>query len=223
MKRTHVGLTLALTLSLGLIVAFLLLAGLPTSPALAQSGTGTVRVARSHPSAVDSSGCGSVGTPCQTIQYAVDEAQPGEEVLVAEGWYDDGQNFYGGTDQVVYISKTLELRGGYTYTNWAMSDPDQYRTVIDAEGDGRAVMITGPITVTIEGFEIINGDGTEQQGCDGQHPHRHDQPVPQPCRAACQPLGINQKHHRSPGDRPMPLPVDQVDQDRQTDQGQSGK
>jgi hypothetical protein len=62
MKRCHVGLTVSLTLSMGLLVAFLLLAGQGASTALAQGGTGTVCVAEIHPNSQDIATCGSVTT-----------------------------------------------------------------------------------------------------------------------------------------------------------------
>ena len=165
MKRPHFGLFVSLSLTLGLIVVFALLTASTSRPSLAQGGSGTVRVARNHPGAQDNTGCGSEGTPCKTIQHAVNEAQAGDQVLVAAGRYDDGVNSYGGRDQAVYISKTLDLRGGYTYTNWALSDPGQYTTTIDANDAGRVILITGPVTVTIEGFEIVEGNATALRGC----------------------------------------------------------
>ena len=53
-------------------------------PALAQGGTGIVRVATSG---TDVPGCGSEEDPCETIQYAADEAVEGDEVRVAAGTY----------------------------------------------------------------------------------------------------------------------------------------
>jgi len=60
--------------------------------------------------------------------------------------------------QVVYISKTLTLRGGYTTTNWTVSDPVANPTTLDAQGQGRVLSILGEISPTIEGLRITNGN-----------------------------------------------------------------
>ena len=60
----------------------------------------------------------------------------------------------------------------------------------------------------------------EEQGRDGRHPHRHDQPVPQPRVAAGQGLGRHQEHHRRPGHGLEPALVDEVDDERQAHQRQ---
>jgi hypothetical protein len=59
--------------------------------------------------------------------------------------------------QVVYISKTITLRGGYTTTNWTTSDPEANPTTLDAQGQGRVFYITGDISPTIEGLRIVAG------------------------------------------------------------------
>ena len=108
-----------------------------------------------------SNDCTDTLTPCATIQHAVDQATPDDEIRVAAGTY-TGTNGYGGLSQVIYISKTVMVRGGYTTTNWAMPDPDANPTVVDAEGDGRVFYITGDISVTLEGLSITGGDATDQ-------------------------------------------------------------
>ena len=103
-------------------------------------------------------GCGGA-TPCYTtIQGAVEAAdEPGDVVKVAMGVYTDVNN-YAGLAQVVYISKTLNLQGGYTTTNWASSYPVTQPTVLDAKGDGRGLCVSGNITVTLEGLHIQGGN-----------------------------------------------------------------
>jgi hypothetical protein len=64
----------------------LLLCVLLDEAILAQSGSGVIPVATTGADAV---GCGSAGSPCRTLQFAVDQALPGEEIRVAEGTYSE--------------------------------------------------------------------------------------------------------------------------------------
>jgi hypothetical protein len=64
--------------------------------------------------------------------------------------------------QVMYIDKSLTVRGGYTVTDWTTARPELYPTVIDPQGRGRGSYIsipdwTTPITVTLEGLSITHG------------------------------------------------------------------
>ncbi|GAG35654.1 unnamed protein product, partial [marine sediment metagenome] len=119
----------------------------------AQSGTGVIRVSTTGTDAV---GCGGV-TPCRTIQYAVDQALPGEEIRVAQGTY-TGVSARSGMTQVVYISKTVTIRGGYTPANWTTPNPDANLTTVDAQSMGRVLVISGTITPHIEGLRITGGN-----------------------------------------------------------------
>ncbi len=148
-----------------LVLLWLLGGGAP--PVLAQAGTGIIRVAITG---TDTLGCGSGGVPCATVQYAVDQAQPGDEIRVAAGIY-TGVQVRAGITQVVYISKTVTVRGGYTFTNWITSDLAANPTTLDAGGLGRVLIITGTsgagraITPTVEGLRITGGDAKGLGGC----------------------------------------------------------
>jgi hypothetical protein len=113
--------------------------------------------------------CGTV-TPCYaTLQSAIDAAQPGDEIRVAQGVYTDVTAFEytlaGWTDtitQAVFIDTSLTVRGGYTITDWSKAQPITYPTVIDPQGRGRGAVVTTPdpgtpITVTLEGLSITHG------------------------------------------------------------------
>ncbi|MFQ6099686.1 MAG: right-handed parallel beta-helix repeat-containing protein [Anaerolineae bacterium] len=89
--------------------------------------------------------------PCATVQQAVDQALAGDTVKVAQGTYT------GSGANVVSITESLTLQGGYTTTNWLESDPVARPTILDGEGSRRVVHITGPVTVTLDGFRLING------------------------------------------------------------------
>lgn len=61
---------------------------------------------------------------------------------------------------MVYISKTVTIRGGYTTTNGFADppNPDTNPTTLDAQGQGRVLYITGDISLTIEGLRITGGE-----------------------------------------------------------------
>jgi len=94
-----------------------------------------------------------------SIQDAVDSANPGTLIKIAAGSY-TGINNYGGLRQVLYINKLVYLRGGYTIADWSHSDPITNPTIIDAQGLGRVVYITGNISPTLQGLHFTGGDAT---------------------------------------------------------------
>ncbi len=121
-------------------------------------------------SGADAGDCATPFSACRTLQYAVDQAGEGDEVRVASGVY-SGVNSYAGLAQVVYLSKTVSLRGGYTVTNWTAADPQAHPTVLDAGRQGRVLAIVGHISPTIEGLHITRGDaaglgGATESGAD---------------------------------------------------------
>jgi parallel beta-helix repeat protein len=118
-------------------------------------------------SGLDVGDCTIDSLPCRTIQYAVDVAASGDEVLIASGVY-TGVNLRpqrdvtdtGTVKQIVYISKTISLRGGYTTVDWITAQPHTQITTLDAEHQGRVIYITGKITPTIEGVYLAQGSDT---------------------------------------------------------------
>ena len=160
-QKLHISLALAFVF-LALVGALTLLGFWGDGPPVvqAQSGTGVIRVATTG---ADTSGCGGAGSPCRTIQYAVDQAVSGDEVRVATGTYTDVQGRAGIT-QAVHITKSLTIRGGYTTSDWNTSDPDTYTTTLDAQGNGRVIYIAGDVTVTVEALHLTGGDATGLEG-----------------------------------------------------------
>ncbi len=72
------------------------------------------------------------GCPYASIQAAIDAASDGDVVKVAAGTY-TGVNVRPRNDitttgvvtQMVYVSKTITIQGGYTTTNWTTSGPSR--------------------------------------------------------------------------------------------------
>ena len=115
----------------------------------------------------DDGECSTPGGACLTIQYAVDQAGEGDEIRVASGSYTGVSvrpradvTTTGVVTQVVYISKTVAIRGGYTTTNNFADPPDPAAnpTTLDAQEQGRVLYITGDISPTVEGLRITGGN-----------------------------------------------------------------
>ncbi len=144
-------LSISLALALSAILAVVrLLPGDPPRMAIAQAAE--LRVCLS-------------GCIYSTIQAAVDAAGDGDIIKVAAGVYTDVQgrprndiSATGVVTQVVYISKTVTIQGGYTTTNWTTPDPVANPTTLDAQGQGRVLYITGSISPTMEGLRLTRGD-----------------------------------------------------------------
>lgn len=154
-------LLLPLILSLSLALVFLILPGFTgPEPLGAQAGAGIRYVATTG---VDTGACTLPGSPCRTVQYAVDVAAPADEIRVAAGVYSDVLQTTAGA-QVVRISKPVVIRGGYTKTNWTKPDAVTNATILNAMGRGRVIVITGPITVGLEGLSLVRGDAAKLGG-----------------------------------------------------------
>ena len=69
--------------------------------------------------------------------------------------------------QIVAITKSVAIQGGYTSSAWNAPDPTANQTTLDAQGQGRVLYVTGDISPTIEGLRITGGDATGLGGCWG--------------------------------------------------------
>jgi len=131
------------------------------------------------PAGNDGNPCSS-SQPCATLQHVVDVASSDDTILVATGIY-TGVQAHDDMTQVLYISKTVLIQGGYR-ADFAAWDPLVFPTIIDAEGQGRVVSIVRPDVVTIsptlDSLVVTGGNangitktcpsaGGTSQGCGG--------------------------------------------------------
>jgi uncharacterized repeat protein (TIGR01451 family) len=153
------------------ILALLLVAGTLASLAAAGDATGSHNRSDNQFYTVCSSG--PPACDAASIQEAVDEAAAGDEIRIAAGTYSQ-LTVRAGVTQVVYLSKTLALRGGFTTTNWLDPDPAANPTQLDGRGAGRAVYVRGEISVRLEGLELTGGTAS---GMGGYQPPWGDDPI----------------------------------------------
>jgi fibronectin-binding autotransporter adhesin len=137
------------SLAAGILLLIGLLLVLRVPPV--QANAGILYVSSTDPA------CGGQSPCYTTIQDAVDAASDGDVIKVAAGVY-TGVQTRASITQVVYLSKSLTIQGGYTTADWNTSDPDANLATLDAQGLGRGLVISGVITATVEGLRITGGD-----------------------------------------------------------------
>ena len=130
----------------------------------AANATATIRYVA--PTGSDTGDCTSFLAPCRTIQYAVNQSNSGDQVLVAQGTYTyaaalDPCPFLRTRAVVCFVDKQLAILGGYTTNDWLESNPDTNLTIIDGQNAHRGVAVIGYQTETthleMAGFTIQNG------------------------------------------------------------------
>lgn len=161
----------SLPLLLSIIMLFVIIAFVLTADDLHGIQLATVgeKAITTHYVTVDGN-CGTAAPCYSNVQSAVNTANDGDEIRVAGGTYTGVSNVptlnttnFTAT-QLVAVTKSITLRGGYTIFDWNTSDPATNETILDAERNGRVMIIMGEISPIIEGFTITNGDATNLGG-----------------------------------------------------------
>lgn len=148
MNRRFQLLTVSLVVALLLMSAALALLGTENQrplPALAQEADGmTPRLSNPASSRAALTVCPAGPPTCgyATVQAAVDAAAAGDIIQVAAGVYTDlhprpaPAGYTGATiiTQVVYLTKTVTIQGGYTTSFTEPPDPEANPTTLDAQG-----------------------------------------------------------------------------------------
>lgn len=98
----------------------------------------------------------------QAVQDAVDAAPLSGTVKIAGACA--GVASRNGSDQTVYITQSVTLRGGYTYADWDTSDPVANPTILDALDLGRVLLIASGEAVEVDGLILQNGYSDDSGG-----------------------------------------------------------
>lgn len=115
----------------------------------------------------DTGGCGSVASPCASIQQAVNKAADGDRILVAQGTYTYQPALdpcVGDTGVVCIVEKKLTLTGGFAPPDWTTPDPAAHVTTIDGENALRGILVkktfpgsANDASLVLTGFTIERG------------------------------------------------------------------
>lgn len=99
----------------------------------------------------------SNATTYTDLQSALNAATGGDLLKVAGICV--GTSTVNGLNQAGYITRSVTIQGGYTTTNWLASDPIAYPSVIDADWNGRGLVIspTTPIRVVVDSLTLQSG------------------------------------------------------------------
>ncbi len=123
--------------------------------------TGTYSVNVIRPAATTPLTVCVFGCLYRDLQTAVDAASEGGVIKVAGGVYTNVNN-RANLAQVVYISKSVTLLGGYG-PDWTNPNPALYPVVVNPGRAGRGITVMGPVTVTLDGLTLTGGDASGLQ------------------------------------------------------------
>ena len=146
--------------------------------ALLSAGFASASLRYVAPIGTDAGACTASAAPCRSLQYAVNQSAANDEIRIAAGEYTgvlDHAAPAGYTPatvkQVVYIDKSVTLRGGFTTANWATPNPAANVTTINAQGGGRCVFLAGTLdpaltntSPVLDGLRIVGGNASGLRG-----------------------------------------------------------
>ncbi len=107
------------------------------------------------PAGSDNGGCTNKSQPCRTIQYAVDHSTPGDEVRLASGEYNAVNA------PIADIRVSISLRGGYSTTNWNISNKTANPTTLKVS----CAWDSGEAAIEAEALERISIKDLDLNGC----------------------------------------------------------
>ncbi|MBO9391148.1 MAG: hypothetical protein J7482_20885, partial [Roseiflexus sp.] len=118
------------------------------------------------PSGADTPTCGSTSQPCKTIEAGLERivnpatGRYAGEIRLAAGTYTYPSNW---AVAFIWRKGVVTLRGGYTTTDWNISNPSTNVTIIDGQNVRRGIWMTNSTfdaaqcLVTIEGVTVMRG------------------------------------------------------------------
>ena len=123
------------------------------------------------PTGADSASCGTQGGPCRHLDYAVNKALEGDNILVAGGTYVFTSVAVPCTGVPIrsvlcIVDKSIAIRGGYSPSTWNL-DPVANPTVIDGQSTYRGAFVfsssSPSVRLTMKDVIIQNGraNGTD--------------------------------------------------------------
>jgi uncharacterized repeat protein (TIGR01451 family) len=109
--------------------------------------------------------------PCRTIQHAINQAWPGDEVWIGGGVYSDVVTATAGSEiveQVIYLDKSVTLRGGYNSGDWTQPPaPFTHTTTLDGQDTRRVIYVPAGYTPTLQ-YLALTGGSADAGGATGQ-------------------------------------------------------
>jgi hypothetical protein len=148
------GLGLALALLTALSPSLETARAWPPPPTPGDTRSGPAFVKAGEP-AVGTGGWCLQDDPCGSIQYAINESEPGngDTIYVAGGTYT------GTGTAIITVTKSVTIYGGWDGNpGTIVIDPDAYLTILDAENGRRVAYITGTVAPVLEGLTLQRGN-----------------------------------------------------------------